>query len=80
MSKLKSVGEHRSTEMAGFIDGIENMKKLWGIKLTTPLEELQSMVRQVQFLRARNKDLEADRNLKQEALHKYLEESAEKKA
>ena len=39
MLKIKQFGEHRSSEYAGVIDSMEQMQKLWGIKLATPKEE-----------------------------------------
>ena len=41
--KLKSVSDTRSNELAGFIDCFEQVKSLWLSKLTTPLEEEQSI-------------------------------------
>jgi hypothetical protein len=42
--KLKaSLGETRSSEFAALIESFEQMKSLWWTKLTTPLEEMNSI-------------------------------------
>jgi len=73
------MGEHKSSEMASLIDSFESMKNLYWKKLTTPLEELNSMINQIKALKTRTKDLENIRNTRQENLSKYLEESNEMK-
>lgn len=41
--KLKALADSRSNEYAGFIEAFEQLKNLWWTKLTTPLEEEQSI-------------------------------------
>ena len=41
--KLKTLGETRSAEYAALIESFEQMKSLWWTKLTTPLEEVNSI-------------------------------------
>lgn len=48
--KLKTMGETRSAEYAALIDSFEQMKSLWWTKLTTPLEEVNSIKEQLRIL------------------------------
>ncbi len=78
--KIKSMGlEHKSAEMAGFTDAVDQMSELWNIKLTTPLEEELQMKSQIMHLKAETKELENLRNQKQEAFSKFKEEANEQK-
>ena len=43
----------RSNEFAGFIEAFEQLKNLWWTKLTTPLEEQQSINEQLRLLQSR---------------------------
>jgi hypothetical protein len=51
------VGDSRSSELAGFIDAFEQVKLLWYTKLTTPLEEEQSIKEQLRNLQTRTEKL-----------------------
>jgi hypothetical protein len=74
--KLKaSLGEQRSAEFATLIESFENMKKLWWTKLTTPLEEVNSIKEQLKSLEDRTKKLKEMRDQKKDHLQKYQEES-----
>ena len=55
------------------------MKKLWGIKLVTPMEEEVAMKNQVMELTSRNKDLKADLDKKRQSYTKFIEENQEQK-
>ncbi len=45
------MGESKSNEYAGFIDAFEQLKTLWWAKLTTPLEEENSIKDQLNLLK-----------------------------
>jgi len=50
--KLKSVSDSKSvSEYAGLIESFEQMKNLWWTKLTTPLEEFNSIKEQLRKLK-----------------------------
>ena len=55
--KLKALGDSRSNEYAGFIESFEQLKNLWWTKLTTPLEEEQSIKEQLRILVQRTQKL-----------------------
>lgn len=55
--KLKTLGETRSAEYASLIDSFEQMKNLWWTKLTTPLEEMNSIREQLRILQSRTQKL-----------------------
>ncbi|TNV85035.1 hypothetical protein FGO68_gene2506 [Halteria grandinella] len=78
--KLKaSLGEARSSEFATLIDSFEQMKRLWWTKLTTPLEEVNSIKEQLRILQSRTQKLREIHDQKKEHLQKYEEESKEQK-
>ncbi|CDW86748.1 iq domain-containing protein d [Stylonychia lemnae] len=78
--KLKATfGDQRSNEFAGFIETFEQLKTLWLTKLTTPLEEEQSIKEQLRMLQSRTQKLKEIRDQKKEHLQKYEEESKEQK-
>lgn len=77
--KLKALGDSRSNEYAGFIESFEQLKNLWWTKLTTPLEEEQSIKEQLRILVQRTQKLNEIRDQKKEHLQKYEEESKEQK-
>lgn len=78
--KLKaSLGESRSSEFATLIESFEQMKKLWWTKLTTPLEEVNSIKEQLRILKSRTEKLREIHDTKKEHLQKYEEESKEQK-
>ena len=41
--KLRTIGETRSPDYAALMESFEQMKNLWWTKLTTPLEEVNSI-------------------------------------
>jgi hypothetical protein len=55
--KLRQFGDHRNQEMIGYIEIYDDLKKLWGTKLTTPLEEQTSMNQNIHKLRDRINNL-----------------------
>jgi len=70
--KLKaSLGETRSSEFAALIESFEQMKSLWWTKLTTPLEEMNSIKEQLMILQSRTQKLKEIRDQKKEHLQKY---------
>ena len=78
--KLKATfGESRSSEYAGLIESFNDIKSLWSIKLTTPLEELNSIKEQLKILQLRTQKLRENRDQKKDQLQKYLEQSKENK-
>lgn len=78
--KLKaSLGESRSSEFASLIESFEQIKSLWRTKLTTPLEEVNSIKEQLRILQTRTQKLREIRDQKKEHLQKYQEESKEQK-
>ena len=67
--KLKaSLGESRSSEFSGLIESFEQMKSLWWTKLTTPLEEVNSIKEQLRILQSRTQKLKEIHDLKKEHL------------
>ena len=55
--KLKTLGETRSADYAALIHSFEQMKSLWWTKLTTPLEEVNSIKEQLRILQSRTQKL-----------------------
>lgn len=55
------------------------MKSLWWTKLTTPLEEVNSIKEQLRILQSRTQKLREIRDQKKEHLLKYEEESKDQK-
>ena len=51
--RLKTLGETRSADYAALIESFEQMKSLWWTKLTTPLEEVNSIKEQLRILQSR---------------------------
>ena len=78
--KLKTFGETRSTDYAALQESFEQMKNLWWTKLTTPLEEVNSIKEQLRILQSRTQKLREIRDQKKEHLQKYEEESKEQRA
>lgn len=66
--KLKTLGEARSAEYAALIESFEQMKNLWWTKLTTPLEEVNSIKEQLRILQSRTQKLREIRDQKKEHL------------
>lgn len=61
--KLKAAfGETRSNELAGFIDAFEQLKTLTYTKLTTPMEEENSIKEQLRLLQTRTQKLKEVRD------------------
>ena len=83
--KLRSFfGDQRSsqvntTEMIGFLDACEDLKKLWGYKLVMPIEEELTMKTTVERLITKKAELETTKDTKKEQLSKYMEEQNEQK-
>lgn len=77
--KLKGMGDSRSNEYAGLIDVFEQMKLLWHTKLTTPLEEQESIKAQLRLLEENTKKLTETRNTKSENLKNYEDQTKEAK-
>ena len=48
--KLKTIADTRMTEFAGLNDSFNQIKELWWTKLTTPLEEVNSIKEQLRIL------------------------------
>lgn len=78
--KLKTFGETRSADYAALQESFEQMKNLWWTKLTTPLEEVNSIKEQLRILQSRTQKLREIRDQKKEHLQKYEEESKEQRA
>lgn len=74
------MGDSKSNEYAGFIDAFEQLKTLWWAKLTTPLEEENSIKDQLNLLKQKTQKLREIRDSKKEHLQKYEEETREQKA
>lgn len=75
--KLRSIfGDQRNhtTEMVGFLDACEDLKKLWGYKLVMPIEEELTMKTTVERLITKKAELETTKDTKKEQLSKYMEE------
>ena len=66
--KLKSIGDSKSNEYASLIDSFEQLKKLWWAKLTTPLEEENSIKEQLRQLKQKTQKLREIRDQKKEYL------------
>lgn len=77
--KLKTLADTRQNEFAGLIESFNQMKELWWTKLTTPLEEVNSIKEQLRILQSRTQKLREIRDQKKENLQKYEEESKEQK-
>ena len=77
---MKTLGETRSADYAALIESFEQMKNLWWTKLTTPLEEVNSIKEQLRILQSRTQKLREIRDQKKEHLQKYEEESKEQRA
>lgn len=48
--KLKTLADTRQTEFAGLNESFKEIKELWWTKLTTPLEEVNSIKEQLRIL------------------------------
>jgi hypothetical protein len=66
--KLKTFGETRSADYAALQESFEQMKSLWWTKLTTPLEEVNSIKEQLRILQSRTQKLREIRDQKKEHL------------
>lgn len=78
--KLSKETNPRNNEINQFLETFNQMQELWQIKLTTPLEEVESVKQQLKTLRARQLTLEEKLKNEQEKLHSYKESSRELKA
>lgn len=65
--------------MTGYLDTMQSVKKLWKIKLTTPLETMVDMKNSVAELKNKIAELVLTRDTKKEQLSKYMEENMEQK-
>lgn len=77
--KLRQFCESRNPEMTGYLDTMQSVKKLWKIKLTTPLETMVDMKNSVAELKNKIAELVLTRDTKKEQLSKYMEENMEQK-
>ncbi len=82
MFKLKNivkdmVGKKAQTDLFTTLK-LDELTKLWQIKLTTSLEEKMSMEEQVNRLNDRTEKLEKEYEAKTETYHKIVEEAHEK--
>ncbi len=66
--KLKTSFDTRSAEYAPLIESFDQMKSLWWTKLTTPLEEVNSIKEQLRILQSRTQKLREIRDQKKEHL------------
>jgi len=70
----------KQNEISGFTEVFKQMQALWQIKLTTPLEEVQSVQAQLKILKERQKELQSRLKTETENLSGFKEQSKELKA
>lgn len=77
--KLRSMTDNRNSDFLQFLEAVNEMKKLWAIKLVTPMEEETSMKNMILELTARSSSLKKDCEDKRQNYTKFIEENQEQK-
>lgn len=73
------MSDSKSNDYPGLIDAFEQLKSLWWAKLTTPLEEENSIKEQLKLLKEKTKKLTNLRDTKKENLSRYIDETREQR-
>mmetsp|Transcript_32111 Transcript_32111/g.49108 ORF Transcript_32111/g.49108 Transcript_32111/m.49108 type:complete len:285 (-) Transcript_32111:167-1021(-) len=76
--KLKSF-EHKSSEFAAFSESFGRLERLMEIRVTTPMEEVNSIRENLRHLQTKTQNLTELRDTKKDAYLKYMEECSKSK-
>jgi len=72
--KLKSYEVHKSDEFNEYLKTFQDLRKLYGNKLNTPLEEVNSIRENLKLYQMKHEKALDDRDTKKDSYDKYVEE------
>mmetsp|Transcript_17243 Transcript_17243/g.16895 ORF Transcript_17243/g.16895 Transcript_17243/m.16895 type:complete len:312 (-) Transcript_17243:24-959(-) len=79
LHNLRRLDDHRSTDMADFLNYVTKMRDLWRIKLSTSLEEQNGKDQVVEELTTKNKNLRKRLKEKQTAFANFQQKTDERR-